>query len=85
MASRSVIAARLQVALEQIRDTLAKHDPEAVDRLKKAADATDVESVPPLKQEDMVLCYLGESVASLARIVDEQLPQRGRGRPRKGS
>ena len=82
MASREQIAIRQQLALESIREVLVKHDGESGERLAKAADSAD-EAVPSLKNSDLVTAYLAESVASLAKIVDEQLQKRPRGRPPK--
>ena len=85
MASKSILAARVQRALEEIRDTLAKYDEQSAERLTNAvADGTiDAGAVPPFSQPDLVTAYLAESVASLARVVDERLTTRRRGRPPK--
>jgi len=85
VASREQIAIRQQLALEQIRDVLRKYDTAAGERLRKAANTTDETAVPGSKQPDLVSAYLAECVASLAKIVDEQLKPRPRGRPRKVS
>jgi hypothetical protein len=81
VASREAIAIRQNDALHEIRDVLVKHDPEAEERLWKAADG---ESWPnSIKRPDEFGTYLAESVATLARLVDRQLTPRRRGRPRK--
>lgn len=85
MASREQIAIKQQLALEASRDVLGKYDGSSAERLKKAANATDETSVPSFKQPDLVTAYLAESVASLARVVDEQLTPRRRGRPKKSA
>jgi len=83
VASREQIAIRQQLALEQIRDVLQKYDTAAGERLRKAANTTDETTVPGSKQPALVSAYLAECVASLAKIVDEQLAPRKRGRPPK--
>lgn len=88
MASRSSIAARQQQALEEIRGVLIKYDEEAQERLRKAANSqSDNPDATPnsFKQPELFAAYLAESVASLAKIVDEQLTPRKRGRPRKAA
>jgi hypothetical protein len=80
--SREQVAIRLQKSLESVRDVLVKYDGESGERLAKATGVAD-ESVPSLKHTDLVTAYLAESVASLAKIVDEQLRPRKRGRPPK--
>ena len=88
MASRSSIAIRTQLALEQIREVLVKYDPEARERLSKAANnhSDNPDAVPSsFKQPELFDAYLAEGLASLAKIVDEQLTPRKRGRPRKAS
>jgi hypothetical protein len=75
----------VQLALEEIRDTLAKYDEQSAERLRNAvADGTvDAGAVPGLKQPELVTAFLAESLATLAKIVDEQLQKRPRGRPPK--
>ena len=87
MASRSHIGIRTQLALEQVRDILAKYDPEARERLSKAANnrTDNPDAVPSFKYPDQVAAYLAESVASLAKIVDQRLQRRPPGRPRKNA
>jgi hypothetical protein len=86
MASREAIAIRQQLALEEIRGMLVKYDPEARERLSKAANShsDNIDAVPSsFKQPELFDAYLAESVASLARLVDRELTPRRRGRPRK--
>jgi hypothetical protein len=85
MASTSVIAARVQRSLEEIRVSLIKLDAGSEERLRRSvADGTiDAEAVPPFKQRDLVLAYLAESVATLTRLVDRELTPKKRGRPPK--
>jgi hypothetical protein len=88
MASRSSIAIRTQLALEQIREVLAKYDPEVRERLSKAANnhSDNPDAVPSsIKQPELFAAYLAESVASLAQIVDRRLARRPPGRPRKNA
>ena len=88
MASRSSIGIRTQLALEQIREVLAKYDPEVRERLSKAANnhTDNPDAVPSsIQQPQLFAAYLAESVASLANIVDQQLAPRKRGRPRKAA
>jgi len=75
----------VQLALEEIRTILVKHDEQSAERLTNAvADGTvDLGAVPPFSNRDMVLAYLAESVATLSKLVDRQLQPRRRGRPRK--
>ena len=83
MSKREQMAARQREALSEIRDVLEKHDPEAAGRLRKAANSDTLPA--SFKQSEQFAGYLAESVASLAKIVDEQLTPRPRGRPRKSS
>jgi len=88
MASRSSIGIRTQLALEQIREVLAKYDPEVRERLSKAANnhTDNPDAVPSsIQQPQLFAAYLAESVATLAKIVDSQLAPRKRGRPRKAA
>ena len=88
MASREAIAIRQQLALEKIRGVLVKYDDGARERLSKAANnhSDDPDAVPSsFKQPELFDAYLAEGLASLAKIVDEQLAPRRRGRPRKAS
>jgi hypothetical protein len=88
VASREQIAIRQQLALEEIRGVLVKYDPEAGERLSKAANShsDNIDAVPSsFKQPELFDAYLAEGLASLAKIVDEQLTPRKRGRPRKAS
>ena len=85
MASRTQIAIRVERALTTVRDTLAKHDPESTERLHNASadGSVDRGAVPPFGNRDMVLAYLCESTATIAKLLDRQLQPRRRGRPPK--
>jgi hypothetical protein len=81
MPSREAIAIRRLEALRQIRDVLQKYDPESEGRLRKTYRGN---SLPTSERRVSEFgAYLAECVASLSRIVDEQLTPRKRGRPKK--
>jgi hypothetical protein len=64
---------------------LEKYDTEAEGHLRKASNAA-ASGVPvptSIKQPELFGAYLAECVASLAKIVDERLSPKRRGRPPK--
>ncbi len=84
MAAREVIVAQQIAALGQIAEVLEKHAPEKAAQLRTL---TPVGSVPnSARGLDETITFLAESVAVLARLVDQHIEQtksRPRGRPRK--
>jgi len=83
MTATSIIAARQQLALTELTTILERHDPEAAARLAKTNHGNGVPTSPKRPLENAT--YLAESMLILAKIVDEQLTPRKRGRPRKAS
>jgi hypothetical protein len=69
MASRETIARRQVSALETICDVVAKHDPGAVEQLQHLTPGGTIPHT--VKQPDAFAVYLVESLAVLARKVDE--------------
>jgi hypothetical protein len=82
MTAPSIIAARQQRALTELTAILERHDPEAAVRLTKAKHGSaSVPTSPKRPLENAT--YMAESMLILARIVDEQLTPKKRGRPRR--
>lgn len=83
MTAPHIIAERQQEALTELRTILERHDPEAASRLAKTNHNRGVPTSPKRPLETVT--FLAESTLILAKIVDEQLTPRKRGRPRKAS
>jgi len=83
MTAPHIIAERQQLALAELRTILERHDPEAAGRLAKTNHNRGVPTSPKRPLENAT--YMAESLLILARIVDEQLTPKKRGRPRKAS
>jgi hypothetical protein len=81
MTAPKVIAARQNQALTELTTILERHDPEATTRLAKTNHGHGVPTSPKRPLENAT--YLAESMLILAKIVDEQLTPKKRGRPRK--
>jgi hypothetical protein len=81
MADRASIANRHNLALKEVADILTKHDPEVGERIKKANHGRSVPS--PSKAPLETAAAHAECMASLARLIDERLTPKKRGRPRK--
>jgi len=81
MAARSAIAIRYQKAMKEVTEILEKHDPEAGERTRKANHGRAVPS--PSKAPLEAAAMHAECMASLARVMDEKLTPKKRGRPRK--
>ena len=81
MASPEVIAIRQDVALNQIRQVIEKHDPEAAERLSLLTYGGTTPHT--IKMPHEFSAYLAECVAVLATVVDRQVAPKKRGRPRK--
>ena len=84
MTAPELIAARQQRALTELTTILEKHDPEAAARLARAKHGGHSVPTSPKKPLENAT-YMAESLLVLAKIVDEQLTPRKRGRPRKAS
>jgi hypothetical protein len=83
MTASHIIAARQGQALSELTGILERHDPEATTRLAKTNHNHGVPTSPKRPLENAT--YLAESMLILAKIVDEQLTPKKRGRPRKAS
>jgi len=83
MASQSAIAERHGLALAELGEILERRDPEVGERVRKANHDGGIPS--PTRRPLETAAYHAECMASLARIVDEQLTPKKRGRPRKAS
>ena len=81
MTAPHIIAARQQQALSELTTILEKYDPEAAARLAKTNHGHGVPTSPKRPLENAT--YLAESMLILAKIVDEHLTPKKRGRPRK--
>ena len=82
MTAPSVIAARHHQALTALAEILERHDPNVGARVAKANHG----GIPnPTKKPLENSAYLAEYMLSLARIVDERLAPKKRGRPRKAT
>jgi len=79
MADPSSKAKRHQ-ALAEVAEILERHDPEVGERIRKAKKG----GVPsPAKRPLETMAYHAECMLSLARLIDERLTPKKRGRPRK--
>ena len=83
MADPASIAKRHNLALKEVADILTKHDPEAGDRIRKANHGGSVPS--PRKRPLETAALHAECMASLARLIDERMTPKKRGRPRKAA
>jgi len=83
MTATHIIAARQQQALSELTAILERHDPEAAARLAKTNHGHGVPGSVKRPLENAT--YLAESMLILAKIVDEQLTPKKRGRPPKAS
>jgi hypothetical protein len=83
MTAPHIIAARQQAALTELTAILERHDPEAAHLASRTNHDRGVPTSPKSPLETVT--YLAESTLILAKIVDEQLTPRRRGRPRKPS
>ena len=81
MTATHIIAARHDLALTELAELLERHDPEVGTRIRKANHGGGIPNPTKKALEDST--YLAECMLSLARIVDEQLTPKKRGRPRK--
>jgi hypothetical protein len=82
MTDPSIIAARQQKALTELTAILERHDPEAAARLAKTKHGgASVPTSPKRPLENAT--YLAECMLILAKIQDEQLTPKKRGRPQK--
>jgi hypothetical protein len=84
MVARSVVVEHQVAALQQIRDVIAKHDPDAVEELRLLLPGGAIPN--SIKHPDEVMTVLAKSVAVLAELVDQQVEANApkkRGRPRK--
>ena len=84
MVARSVVIEHQSAALRQIRDVIEKHDPDAVAQRRLLTPGGGIPN--SVKSPDEVMLLLAQSVAVLAKLVDEQAAAsapRPRGRPPK--
>ena len=81
MTAPKVIAARHHQALTEFTAILERHNPEAAVRLAKTNHGSGIPS--PTKRPLENSAFLAECMLCLARIVDEQLTPKKRGRPPK--
>jgi hypothetical protein len=81
MTGKAVLAARHNLALKEVTEILERRDPEVGERIRRANHGRGVPS--PSKQPLETLAYHAECMLSLARIVDERLTPKKRGRPPK--
>jgi hypothetical protein len=82
MAAQSAIAARHSLALKEAAEILTRHDEEAGERIRKAGNGR----IPSPKNAPLeAMAYHAECMASLARLIDEHLTPKKRGRPPKAS
>jgi hypothetical protein len=77
------IVARRHQALTELTAILERHDSEVAARLAKTTHGSGIPN--PINRPLETAAYHAECMLSLARIVDEQLTPRKRGRPRKAS
>ena len=85
MTASHIIAARHQQALTELTAILERDDPEAEERVAKANHGPSHGMPSPTKKPLETAAYHAECLLALARIVDEQLTPKKRGRPRKAS
>lgn len=83
MADAASIAGRHQKAMKEVTEILERHDPEVGVRVRKANHGRSVPS--PSKAPLETAALHAEALASLARLVDEKLTPKKRGRPPKAS
>ena len=81
MAAPSAIAKRHREALNELGEILERRDPEVGERVRKANHDGGVPN--PVKRPLETAAYHAECMASLARLLDEQLAPKKRGRPPK--
>ncbi len=81
MASSEAIAIRHGQAIRELAEILERRDPELSARISKANHGGGIPS--PSKKPLETAAYHAECMRSLARIVDEQLAPKKRGRPPK--
>jgi S-adenosylmethionine hydrolase len=83
MADAASIAIRHNLAIKEVAEILERHDPEVGQRIAKTNHGRSVPS--PKKAPLETAAYHAECLASLARLVDEHLTPKKRGRPPKAS
>ena len=83
MASDASIAIRHILTLKEVSEILEKHDPEVGERIRRANHGRSIPS--PSKAPLETAALHAEALASLARLIDERLTPKKRGRPRKNA
>jgi hypothetical protein len=83
MADPASIAKRHALALTEVAEILERHDPDVGERVRRAKNGGGIPG--PSKKPLETAAYHAECMVSLARIVDEQLTPKKRGRPPKAS
>jgi hypothetical protein len=84
MANPGSIAAHRLAALTELTDILTKHDPDVGEPIRRAKNGGRIPNNLTSQAQEHSR-YLVECMLSLARIVDEQLTPKKRGRPPKAS
>ena len=80
MPDQGQLAVMQEHAMREILDTIARLDPEAADRLDRFGGLP----VSATRSAEHAV-FMSETVAALARVVDQQVTPKKRGRPRKDS
>ena len=83
MADAASIAKRHNLALKEVTGILERHDPEVGERIRKAKNGGGIPG--PVKRPGETAAFHAECMASLARIIDERLTPKKRGRPPKAA
>jgi hypothetical protein len=83
MADPASIAKRHALALTELSEILTKHDPDVGERVRRAKNGGGIPS--PSKKPLEAAALHAECLLSLARVQDEQLTPKKRGRPPKAS
>jgi hypothetical protein len=83
MTAPELIAKRHALALTELAEILERHDPEVGERIRKARNGLGIPS--PSRKPLETAALHAECLLSVARIQDEQLTPKKRGRPPKAS
>ena len=81
MADPASIAKRHALALTEVAEILERHDPDVGERIRRAKNGSGIPS--PSKKPLEAAALHAECLLSLARLQDEQLTPKKRGRPPK--
>jgi hypothetical protein len=83
MADPASIAKRHNLALKEVSEILERHDPGVGERIRRAKNGGGIPG--PSKRPLETAAYHAECLLSLARLIDERLTPKKRGRPRKNA